>query len=588
MAVWLHAGSRDLKFRIVHGPIGRLAKKIFLQTATGAMEVTPLSIAQKASFTVVLAYCSFVLTGCGGSPSSSRGSVDSNRGDPAQPAAVWTYHNDNQRSGLNQTETTLTPVNVQPATFGKIAMFPVEGYVYAQPLYVPNVTLGSGSKSNLLFVATEHDQLYAFDVDSKQQVWHTDYLAAGPSVSTLTQDDVNGCKDIVPEIGITGTPVIDTATQTLYVVVRTKETVDGSTVFLQRVHAVSLATGQDVVPPMVVSSPPPGYTATGVAQFDPILNNQRSALLLADNQVYVAWASHCDIGSYTGWLMSFDKANLTPTAYWTPVPYSLFGGIWMSGGGPSQDTNGDIIVPVANGLGKDAVGKNGNYGNSMVRLSWSLDDGFNVVDYFAPFNYESLDDIDGDFGSSVALLLPDQPGAVHPHLLVVTDKSGQIYLLDRDNLGKWQPNSNSNAVQTFATTSNGLSSPLFWNSTLYYAGGRDYLRAFKYDAGKQQFDSKPTAYLNYPLDNRGSTPSLSANGTANAILWMITDFANAKHAVLHAVQPSNVAVELYNSNMMPDRDTAGLGVKFTVPTVADGMVFVGTQNEVDAYGLLQR
>ena len=552
------------------------------------MELTPLSLAQTV-FTLLSIGFLFVFTDCGGSHSSSQAGGSNgaagNGGDPVQRVAVWTYHNDNFRSGLNQAETTLTPANVQPSTFGKIATLSVQGYVYAQPLYMPNVALTSGSKANLLIVATEHDQLYAFDVDSKQLVWHADYLAAGPDTSTLTPDDVNGCADLKPEIGITGTPVIDTATQTLYVVVRTKEMVDGATVFFQRVHAVSLATGQDVVPPTVVGSPPPGYTSTGVAQFDPLLNNQRAALLLAHNQVYVAWASHCDLGAYTGWLIAFDETTLTPTAYWTPVPYSLHGGMWMSGGGPSVDANGDIYVPVANGESQDTVGVNGNFGNSMVRLSWSADDGFNVLDYFTPFNYQGLDDIDGDFGSSETLLLPDQAGA-HPHLLVVTDKQGLLYVLDRDNLGKWQPNSNSNAVQTFITPSNGLASPLFWNSTLYFAGGRDYLRAYKYDVGTQQFDPKPQAYLNYPLDSRGSTPSLSAHGTANAILWIITDVANGKHAVLHAVQPANVALEYYNSAMMPERDTAGLGVKFTVPTVADGMVFVGTQNEVDMYGLL--
>lgn len=533
------------------------------------------------------------MLGCGGNvantQSNSSGIVpntDSER--RVGKTAVWTYHNDNQRSGWNQAETALTPANVKPETFGKIASFPVQGHVYAQPLYAPNVYLGSGRRANLLIVATEHDQLYAFDVDSKRVVWHVDYLDAGDNVSTLSQDDVFGCKDLVPEIGITGTPVIDVEAQVLYVVVRTKEIEDGETVFYQRLHAVGLGNGSDVMPAKIITGPPPSYASTGVAHFDPLLNNQRAALLLAHGQVYVAWASHCDTGDFMGWLISYDKTTLNPTAYWTPVPYSNWGGIWMSGGGPSVDASGDIYVPVANGGDHDLIGPKDNFRSSLVRLRWSLSDGFQVLDYFAPSNYQYQDDYDVDFGSSQALLLPDQPNGLHPHLLVVTDKSGLIYSLDRDNLGKWQPDDNSNAVQTFPTEGNGLASPLFWNSTLYYAGGRGYLSAYEYDDRNQRFEPNPKAYFNYVLDSRGSTPSLSANGTSDAILWMVTDFADGKRAVLHAFSPANIAVELYSSAMLPERDAPGPGVKFTVPTIADGMVFVGSQNQVDIYGLLQK
>jgi len=535
-----------------------------------------------------------LLPGCGGAPTGSTqesgGNTNSNSNSVTQlrvgKTAVWTHHNDNFRSGLNLTETALTPANVAPASFGKLAAFSVQGYVYAQPLYVPNVSMTGDRISNLLIVATEHDQLYAFDVDSKSVAWHVDYLASGPNVSTLTPDDVVGCNDIVPEIGITGTPVIDTLSNTVYVLVRTKEVVGGVTAFYQRLHAVSLSTGEESLPPTVVTGPPPDYAGTGTAAFDPALNNQRAALLLANNQVYIAWASHCDVGPYVGWLMSFDKTTLLPTAYWTPVPYSSAGGIWLSGGGPSVDENGDIYLPVGNGNGADVIGVNGNYGNSFVRLHWSATNGFSVVDYFTPFNYQMMDDEDWDFGSGSAVLLPYQKGEPHSHLIVVRDKSGLLYVLDRDNLGQWHPNDNNQAVQTFDGWGNGLSTPLFWNDTVYVAGGGAELAAFTFDPATQQFNPVAQSYLSYSLDSRGSTPSLSANGNRNAILWMITDYKNGKRAVLHAVDPSNVANEFYNSSMMPDRDTAGAGVKFVVPTVADGLVFVGAQNEVDMYGLL--
>ena len=234
------------------------------------------------------------------------------------------------------------------------------------------------------------------------------------------------------------------------------------------------------------------------------------------------------------------------------------------------------------------IGPKNNYRSSLVHLHWSAEDGFSVADYFAPYNYQPMDDDDVDFGSSAALLLPAQNGKKHPHLVIVRDKRGIVYVLDRDDLGKWQANDNSQAVQTFPAGGNGLSSMLFWNSRLFVAGGLDILRSFSFDSGTQQFNATAKSSFNYPLDSRGANPVLSANGSSNAILWIITDFANGKHAVLHALNPSNITSELYSSNMLPDRDEAGLGVKFVVPTVADGHVFVGAQNEVDVYGLLNQ
>jgi len=534
-----------------------------------------------------------LFSGCGGGSPSAPPTQDTQgmSSDVVQlrvgKTPVLTHHNDNSRSGLNLAETRLTLDNVAPATFGKLAAFPVQGYVYAQPLYVPNVSMPADHISNLVIVATEHDQLYAFDVDSNTLAWHVDYLAAGPNVSPVSPDDV-GCTNIVPEIGITSTPVIDPVTHILYVLVRTKEVTGDNITFYQRLHAVEIATGRDLLPPTVVTGPPSDYAATGFAKFDPLLNNQRAALMIGHQQVYVAWASHCDYGPYTGWLMSFDENTLLPTAYWTPVPYSAAGGIWMSGSGPSLDANGDIYVPTSNGGENDPIEQKNNFRSSLVRLHWSASDGFSVVDYFSPYNYQMLDNEDLDFGSSGALLLPDQLGTPHPHLLVVRDKAGTVYVLDRDDLGKWQMSDNSQAVQTFVVPGFALSSALFWNKTLYIAGGGIYLEAYSFDPVSQQFDPNVQAFLNYPVDSRGPTPSLSANRNSNAILWAITDYAGGKNAVLHALDALDISKELYNSNMVPARDQAGPGVKFVVPTIADGLVFVGTQNEVDMYGLLNQ
>ena len=529
-----------------------------------------------------------IQVGCGGaSPTgSSQQDIDSGSQAQAVHTPVLTHLSDNSRDGLNLTETKLTPANVNTSSFGRLAAFPVEGYVYAQPLYMPSVTTSGGAVKNLLIVATEHDQLYAFDVDAKKLVWHVDYLASKPDVSTLSQDDVSGCDDIIPEIGITGTPVIDPASRTLYVVVRTKEVVDGKTVFYQRLHAVDVGTGKEIIQPTIISGPPPDYAGTGLATFDPLMSNQRAALLLAHDQIFVAWASHCDISPYNGWLMSFDRRTLQPTAYWTPVPYSTAGGIWMSGSGPSLDQNGDLYVPVANGKDHELVGLKDKYSSSLVRLHWSANDGFSVVDYFTPYNYLSMDDDDRDFGSSAALLLPDQTGRRHPRLLITRDKVGGIYVLDRDDLGKWQADDNSQAIQYFAHPGLGLSSILFWNNSLFVAGGFGKFSAYSFDPVAQQFDIVPKSTFPYALDSHGPNPSLSANGNRDAILWIITDHSKGKHAVLHALNPEDLNLELYSSAMMPDRDAAGLGVKFVVPTIADGFVFVGAQGEVDMYGLL--
>jgi hypothetical protein len=493
--------------------------------------------------------------------------------------AVPTYHNNNSRSGANTTETILTPANVNVLKFGKVGFVTVKGAIYAQPLYVPQVKVGTQVR-NLVIVATEHDQVYAIDADVRVIVWNADFLGSDGSVNALGPGDVN-CGSIVPEVGITGTPVIDTSTNTIYVVARTKEIQNGQTTFYQRLHALDLVTGQDKMPPTTITTPSNGNF--GAAQFDPLLNNQRSALLLAKGQVYVAWASHCDWGNYQGWVMAFAANTLQLTSAWTPEPSGTLGGIWMAGGGPASDSSGDVFLAVGNGA-TDAEMGGLNYGDSVVRLHGS-GNVLSAVDYFTPFDFQRLFDDDLDLGSGAPVLLPAQPGTAHPNLLVVAGKDGTVFLLDRDNLGQWKTN-DTQVVQTFKSDAIfSLCTPAVWNNTVFFGFLAGSIEAFQFDPKTQLLNSTPAStsgsvQISYP----GATPSISANGTQNGILWVVQN--SGPHAVLRALDATKLTTQLYSSDMSAVRDSAGPSVAFAVPTVADGKVFVGTSGELDIYGLL--
>lgn len=535
-----------------------------------------------------------VATGCGGANPLTQ--TTTNQTDPPPPpqpqvgTAVTTYHNDNARAGVSATEKTLTPANVNLVSFGKVASVAVEGDIYAQPLYVSNLLMSDGKVHNVVFVATAHDQVYAIDANTRTILWHRDFLDSQGLVTPVPAIDLD-CDDLTPEIGIIGTPVIDTSLRTIYFVVRTKETQNGGASYYQRLHSLSLSTGRDTLPPQVISTPPDRQGTFGTARFSPKANNQRSALLLANGQIYIAWASHCDGvgGGYAGWLISFSEATLTETGGWAPTPTAMQGGIWMSGGGPSSDASGDIYLNVGNGW-TDVMTGGTNYGDSVVRLHPS-DSGISVADYFVPFDYERLNSSDADLGASSPLLLPAQPGATHPNLMVVTGKDGTLYLLDRDNLGKWQANNDNQVVENFWVGSYAFCSLAFWNNTLYCAFANASAEALAYDPASQTINPTPTStsgaiVIGYP----GASPTVSANGLSDAIVWLIQadQYEDGGNAILRAFDATNLANELYDSEMSSDRDHAGPAVKFTVPTVADGQVFVGTHNELDIYGLLGR
>jgi hypothetical protein len=479
-------------------------------------------------------------------------------------------------------------------SFGKIHVFPVLGYVYAQPLFVPGVNV-KGTQHDVLYIADEHDTVTAFDVHSFALLWQTSFLSISGTtiVSTLSSDEDLNCDDLSPEIGITGTPVIDLSRNTLYVVARTKvlDTQTGEQHFDETLHALDLGTGADNMPPQII-----GATVAGTGQgsqggfltFDPLLESQRPGLLLVNGQIIVTFASQCDFGNFHGYVLAFDETTLQPTGAFVTTPDGYQGGIWASGAAPAADSNGKIYIPTGNGDFTGNVGGQ-DFGDTILRLNWS-DNSFVVEDYFTPWDYQPLWEHDTDLSSGGVMLLPDQTGTVHPHLLVNAGKEGTIDLVDRDNMGHWHANNDSQIVQTIPFALYGeYGAPAFWNNNVYFGGFNDYLKAYKFDPTTELLSVKPVSqspgFWYYP----GPTPSISSDGQNEGIAWIIqTDaFASGGPAILRAYDANKLATEFYDSNQNPYRDGAGPAVKFVVPTIADGLVFVGAQGEVDMYGLLQ-
>jgi hypothetical protein len=499
---------------------------------------------------------------------------------PVQHFSMPTYHNDNSRSGINSQETTLTPVNVNVVSFGKRGSVALQGYAFGQPLYISNVTMNDGNAHNLVVVATEHDQVYGIDADTYQVLWQRSLLDSQGQVTPIPTADVN-CEVLGSEVGITGTPVIDPSSETVYLVAATKSTQTGQAQYFQKIYALSLQDGVDRVLPTTITTPT-GSGNYGEARFDPMLNLQRSALMLQNGNVYVAWASHCDNGAYSGWLMAFSATTLQLSMAWTPDPSGLQGGMWMSGGGASADSSGNIFLSVGNGW-SDASSGGANYGDSAVRLT-ATGGRISVADYFMPYDYDKLMNDDLDLGAGTPVLLPTQTGARYPHLLVTGGKDGTIYLLNRDNLGQWHANDDSQVVQSFQMPSGVFDTPIFWNNTLYYGLTDSPMQAFAYDPAAQQINTTPVSVSSMNLAYPGSSPSLSSNNGSDAVLWSLEAAANA--GILRAFNANDLSTELYDSEMSPDRDRVGGGVRFASPTIANGQVFVGGQGELDIYGVL--
>ena len=518
-----------------------------------------------------------------------------NVNSPTTSMNVLTYHNDSARSGQNLNETVLTPQNVNPSSFGKLFSVLVDGYVYTQPLYLANVTIPGGSVHNIVYVATEHDSVYAFDADAPGAaglpLWKVSFISPASGVTTLTTADVS-CTAIQPEVGITGTPVIDPATGTLYVVARTKE--NGT--FVQRLHALDVTTGAEKFGgPVLIQASVAGTgagTVAGTVNFDPQLENQRAALFLQNGLVYIGWASLCDVTPFHGWLMAYDSQTLKQAGVLNTTPNGTDGGIWASGSGPAGD--GSLLF-VATGNGSFQV-SSASYGSSILKLSEPTAGVFTILDYFTPNNYSILNAGDIDLGSGGVLLVDQPVGSPHEHLLFLCGKQGTLYVVDRDNLGEFNTGVDL-VVQSLAGINPGSwSSPAWWNNTLYLGGSAerppgdpDALRAFTFDPIAGMLSTTSTSQSAVVFGYPPPTPSISANGATNGIVWAMQESTyqnNTGQAVLYAYDATNLGNLLYSSSQNAARDSAGLSVKFAVPTIANGKVYVPGRNAVTVFGLL--
>jgi hypothetical protein len=512
---------------------------------------------------------------------------------PLQPLAaqhnVLTYHNDVARTGQNLAETTLTTGNVNYVTFGKLFQVTLDGLVDAQPLYVAGISIPNQGIHNLLIAATENDSLYALDADSGAQLWKVSLLASGETAS-----DDRGCSQVTPEIGITSTPVVGlkagTSEGEIFAVAMSKDSAGN---YHQRLHKVSLTTGKALAAAVEVVGKYPGTgedSSGGYAFFDPKQYKERSGLLLLDGQVYLGWASHCDFPPYTGWVMSYNAATLAQTSVIDVTPNGDEGAIWGAGAGFAADSSGYIYFLDANGtfdttLNSQGFPSTGDYGNAFIKLSVTGGK-LAVADYFTMYNTTSESDGDVDLGSGGALVLPDltDAGGQVQHLAIGAGKDSNIYLVNRDNMGKFNPANDSAIYQELDGALPGgiWSMPAYYNGKVYFGAVGGPIRAFQFT--KAVLSSTPVSATNTQFPYPGATPSISANGTANGILWAVQ---NNSTAVLHAYTAVNLSQELYNTTQAPSgRDNFGAGNKFMVPTIANGKVYVGTPNGVAAFGLL--
>ena len=536
---------------------------------------------------------------------------------------VLSFHYDTLLSGNNANEQSLTPAAVNATNFGRLFTRPVDGQVYATPLYKHNVMIG-GVPHDVAFVVTEHDGVYAFDVPADLDapagalLWSRSFVDPANGITSVPSADTSG--NIFPEYGITGTPVIDPATNTMYFVAQTKEVRSGVAHYVDKLHAIDITTGQDRPTNAVVTIADsladdathvtavmvPGMgdgSQGGVVKFNAHRELQRPALTLLNGIVYVGWAGYNDQRPYHGWITGYQASDLSLQKVFTPSPNAGGGGIWESGGGFATDGTflyfavGNNFRVTGGPLGFDPA--SGNYGETVLKLDpRATGQQLAVADYFTPFNWQQLDNSDLDLGSGGTMLLPDSVGSTqHPHLMVETGKTGRLYLIDRDNMGHNSPDQateNMHVVQELYLT--GQQSAGVWgnpaygqvNATtglIYYHGSGDVGRAIQISNATLTYDvnnatTKTAETFGFP----GGQPIISSNGTANAIMWDLRVDA-APNAVLHAYNANNLGQEIYNSNQTSQRDFPGGGVKFTNPTVTNGRVLVGNASSFSVYGL---
>ena len=509
---------------------------------------------------------------------------------------VLTYRNNVARTGVQPAETVLTSSNVNATGFGKVYSFTTDGYSYSQPLYVSGYTMSDGKSHNVLFVTTSAGSVYAFDADNKNPsagyLWHTTVLAAGEQVVLPT--DLS-CTDTQPSTSIVGTPVIDRTRGVMYLIGKSKLVSGTGTTYFQRLHAFNLADGTEKLGgPTVISGSVAGSgvdSANGRVAFDPFRQNQRAALAEADGSVWIAWASHCDYGNYHGWVMGYNAGNITiQTGVFNTTPNGEQGGIWMSAGGISADNAGNLFTVAGNGT---FDGNDGglDFSETVQRLT----DGGNalaIADWFTPMTELYLTENDLDMGTGDALLFDDPDSGVAPYLLAAIDKTGRMYLLNRYSLGNFETGMNSanGDLEDFAYSDHALTNFAFFNNRLYTGPSGVPLAAFDFTPGTATtagyLAETPAMTSTMTFSNGYATggiqPMISANGSSNAIVWGL----DVSGQVLYAFDANNLATQLYASSTNSTRDAVAPTVKFTVPVVANGHVYLAGQGAVAVYGLL--
>jgi len=501
---------------------------------------------------------------------------------------VTTSQYDNLRTGATLNEKTLTPQNVNAKQFGKLGAFKVDGAVYAQPLFIPGLEIPTKGRHDVLFIATEHDSVYAFDADRPNDapLWQVNFADVQRGITPVSARDVE-CPFIQPEVGITPTPVIDLKTGTLYVLARTMIGHSfARNEFFQHLHALAITTGVEKFGgPKLISATVGGRgagAANGKVSFDALRENPRASLLLANDAVVLTWASSCDVDPYHGWVMAYDPQTLAQKAVLNITPDGDEGGIWMSDTAPAADASGYIYVPTGNGT-FDASSGGRDYGDSILKLSLE-GSSFVIRDYFTPHDQKHMSDADEDLGSSGPLLLSDMSGP-YPHIALQPSKGGKIYVIDRDHMGKFQSDRDA-VVQEISMQGGGYGALAYWNKHLFFACSDDHLRDYFLENGQL----KLSAASGVKFENPGATPSVSANGTKNAIVWAIaTKTWNGadQPAVLYAFDANKIDQPLYTSEQNANRDRAAAATRFVIPVVANGRVYFSARGEVEAYGLLK-
>jgi hypothetical protein len=509
----------------------------------------------------------------------------------AVSAQVTTSQYDNARTGATRSERTLTPQNVNSNQFGKIGAFKVDGAVYAQPLFLPNVLIPGKGQHDVIYIATEHDSVYAFDADrpGDAPLWQVSFLDTKSGVTTVPARDAN-CPFIQPEVGITSTPVIDIQTGTLYVVARTMvaHTLSHNAYF-QNLHALAITTGVEKFGgPKLISATARGNgdgAENGIVAFNDLRENPRGALLFVQGVVIAVWGSSCDVDPYHGWVMAYDSQTLSQKAVLNVTPDASEGGIWMSDTGPAADEAGNVYVPVGNGT-FDAASGGRDYGDSILKLNLGPQSGsFIIRDYFTPCDQEALSKRDADLGSSGPTLLPDQSGS-KAHLLLQPSKAGAIYVLDRDSMGKFHSDGDAIVQKLNSAGDGAYGAAAYWNKHVFFAGSDDVLRGYAVENGKL----REVAQSIVRFENPGATPSVSANGSTDGIVWAVatkTWNGPPKPAVLYAFDAAKLGAPIYTSEENSARDRGAEATRFVFPIVVNGRVYFSARGEVEVYGLLK-